>query len=172
MSAITPFLKLLRHTLPTKETTTNPIIDYSRPLIMMSDEYMECDGRKRKEESTCRKCESLEGGIEGYGEAPRGKSSQKAQKKHVDIMWADQRIAKRKFDEAWSTLNCVAVGDALHKEIKENPLIVGYMGRYCGYMPLVCKHKMSIEIEKRRMLKSDLSIEGYNFEGYYLGLQR
>lgn len=130
------------------------------------------DGRKRKEESTCRKCESLEGGIEGYGEAPRGKSSQKAQKKHVDIMWADQRIAKRKFDEAWSTLNCVAVGDALHKEIKENPLIVGYMGRYCGYMPLVCKHKMSIEIEKRRMLKSDLSIEGYNFEGYYLGLQR
>ena len=40
-SAITPFLTLLRHTLPTKETTTNPIIDYSRPLVMMSDEYMD-----------------------------------------------------------------------------------------------------------------------------------
>jgi hypothetical protein len=49
-SAITPFLTLLRHIPPTKETTTNPMIDYSWPLVMTSDEswmrWRKTQGRK------------------------------------------------------------------------------------------------------------------------------
>lgn len=74
------------------------------------------------------------------------------QEVHKEVK-ADQRIAKRKFDEAWSAKNCAVVGDALHKNIKENLPIVGYKGRYCGYMPSLCKHNMPIAIEKRRMSK-------------------
>lgn len=155
-SVVTPFLTLLRHTPPTKETTTNPIIDYSWPLVMTSNEYMDAmaeNARKKAHAENVRAQKKKE--LEATKKHQEDKVLQEAQKKER----ADQRIAKRKFDEAWSAQNCKAIGDALHENIKENPPIVRNMGRYCGW-----KHNMSIEIEKKRMLKLGLSIEGYNLK--------
>lgn len=59
-------------------------------------------------------------------------------------MQAKRRASKKKFDELWLVKNCAAIGDSLHTKIKEGASTVGYLGRFCGFMPPLCKHNMGL----------------------------
>lgn len=107
----------------------------SWPWLMASNEHMDTMAemaRKKTRAGNERawKKEELEA-------SKKKRQVEKAQEEANKKARADQRVATRKFDETRSTRNIMVIGDALHKKIKENHLIVGYIGRY---ITATCHH--------------------------------
>jgi hypothetical protein len=64
----------------------------------------------------------------------------------------EEKVAKKKIDELWSSKQCLEVDNALHLAIKTNlPLMtIGYHAPFYKFAPVCCKYYVKLTEKKHK----------------------
>jgi hypothetical protein len=110
----------------------DPIIDYSKSIIMTSEEYLRAMEEKAR----------LRGEAEKDRELKRRKSElmkkKKIEEEEASKLQRQKKVVARKtFKERWSTAGCARAGDDLHRRIKSSapPPPGSYVGKFLTLAP-------------------------------------
>ena len=131
-----------------RQRRRDPIIDYSKSIIMTSKEYlcaMEEKARLREEAEKDRELKRRE------SELTKKKKAAERLEKEVSKLQRQQEVAADKaFKERWSATACARARDALHRRIQSGvpPLPGSYVGKFLMWCPPLCRQNQAIAIQR------------------------
>jgi hypothetical protein len=135
--SIARFLTLLEVCVPPRRTLSaagEPLIDYSKLIILTADEYVAALDQKalRKEEAQKEREKKKEDLVQSKQRRDREKQEKEASKR----LKAEMRQLKKSFDAQWTSAKCKEAGECLHHAIRTQAPITGYQAPYCGVILL------------------------------------
>ena len=128
----------------------DPIIDYTKSIIMTSEDYlraMEEKARLKEEAERARQMKKKEAEVTKLRRVEEKRSREAAKKKRQE-----EAAAKKAFNERWSAAAVAAAGDELHRRIKAMipPLPGQYIGKFLTYCPPICRRNQEIAMARLR----------------------
>jgi hypothetical protein len=135
---------------------TEPLVDYTKSIIMTSEEYIQAMEAKaaRKEalehEKDQRRLEA---------ERTRGKRAEEKRKAESQkIEKRQDRAARKAFNERWSPSAIAKAGEDLHRLIKSGmpPAPGAYTGRFLWFCPEICRRNQAVVMARRRACKAGI----------------
>ena len=131
----------------------DPIIDYSKSLLLTSEDYLNAMQEKaEKREAVRREAEQRR------TEMQRRRFERQAEKERRDAERAQRRADKEAmaaFRKKWTPQAISAAGEQLQHLLKNPPPLTStdYRAPFCGVLPPICKRNMALRLEKQRAKK-------------------
>jgi hypothetical protein len=148
-SSISRFLQLPEvQAGPSRRTTLEPLVDYTKSIIMTSDAYI-----KAMEDKAARK-EVLEKEKQVKKREAELTQGRRAEEKLMKETAKKQRLAdvraRRAFAEKWSAKAVAQVGENLHQLIKSGapPPPGSYVGKFVTFCPEICLRNQAITMAR------------------------
>jgi hypothetical protein len=135
---------------PARRSRTEPLVDYTKSIIMIEDDYI-----KAMEEKSARK-ESIEKDKElrkREAEVSKGRrAEEKIQKEAAKLQRLIDAKAQHAFAEKWTVKGVARAGEELHQLIKSGapPPPGAYVGKFLTFCPKICRNNQAIVKEKMR----------------------
>jgi hypothetical protein len=159
-SSITHFLQLPEvQVCPRRSTTCEPLVDYSKSIIMTGDDYI-----KAMEEKAVRK-ELVEKDKELKKREAEISKEKKAQEKVLKEAAKLQRLAdvraRRAFAEKWSVKAVAQAREELHQRIKSGapPAPGAYVGKFVTFCPQICLQNQAIAMARLRAKREGRTLD-------------
>ena len=137
-----------------RRSLEEPLVDYSKSILLTSETYMEAMELKAERKEKARKEAELR-----KAESERKKEARalEKQRKEVEkIQRVNDARAKEAFAQNWTTKAIREAGERLQWLVKNAPPLPPGCeeGRFYGVLPQVCKENMSRRLAKRRAKKN------------------
>jgi hypothetical protein len=137
-----------------RKTREEPLIDYSKSIILTSNDYLQSIEMKAERKEKARKEAELK-----KLEADKRKDARAAerrQKEAARIQREKDAQAREAFKQKWSADAIRQAGEHLQWLVKNSPCPPpgAYSAPFCGQLPEICKLNMAHRLAKRRVIKN------------------